>query len=46
MSKHHGLAHRLYTGEISYDFIKNAKRWYIVSAVIVLICLPAWRCGD
>ncbi|HRL49154.1 MAG TPA: protein translocase subunit SecF [Propioniciclava sp.] len=39
MSKHHGLAHRLYTGEISYDFIKNAKRWYIVSAVIVLICL-------
>ncbi|WP_454226647.1 protein translocase subunit SecF [Propioniciclava flava] len=39
MSKNHGLAHRLYTGEISYDFIKNAKRWYIVSAVIVAICV-------
>lgn len=34
-----GLAHRLYTGEISYDFIGNAKKWYIVSAVIVAICI-------
>ena len=39
MSKRKGLAHRLYTGEISYDFIGNAKKWYIVSAVIVGICI-------
>ena len=29
----------MYTGEISYDFIGKAKRWYIVSAVIVAICI-------
>lgn len=41
MSKRNGLAHRLYTGEISYDFIGNAKRFYIVSAVILAICLAS-----
>ncbi len=41
MSKRNGLAHRLYTGEISYDFIGNAKRFYIVSAVILVICLAS-----
>ncbi|MGA4507385.1 protein translocase subunit SecF [Propionibacteriaceae bacterium G1746] len=34
-----GLAHRLYTGETSYNFIKNRKKWYIVSAAILLICI-------
>ena len=41
MSKRNGLAHRLYTGEISYDFIGNAKRFYIVSAIILVICLAS-----
>lgn len=35
------LAHRLYTGDISYDFIGTRRRWYTVSAVIVLICILA-----
>ena len=35
------LAQRLYTGELSYDFIGKKKQWYIVSAVIVAICLAA-----
>ncbi len=30
---------RLYRGELGYDFIGSAKRWYAVSAIIVLICL-------
>lgn len=35
------IAHRLYTGEISYDFIGNRKRWYTVSAVALLIAVLA-----
>ena len=33
------LAHRLYTGELSYDFIGNRKKWYLVSLAIVVICV-------
>ena len=36
-----GLAHRLYTGDISYDFVGKRKRWYTISAVAVAICLIA-----
>ncbi|MFT3878013.1 MAG: protein translocase subunit SecF [Propioniciclava sp.] len=42
MSEHKqktSLAHKLYTGELSYDFIGNRKRWYLVSAIIVVICV-------
>lgn len=35
------LANRLYSGEISYDFIGNRKRWYTFSAVLVAVCLLA-----
>ena len=34
-----GLAHRLYTGETSYDFMKNRRKWYAISGVILLVCL-------
>jgi len=30
---------RLYLGEIGFDFIGKRKIWYVVSAVLVLICL-------
>jgi len=30
---------RLYLGEIGYDFIGKRKIWYVVSAVLVLICV-------
>ena len=33
------LAHRLYTGDLSYDFVGKRKRWYLVSAIVVAICL-------
>lgn len=36
-----GLAHRLYTGQISYDFIGRRRRWYLISAAILLIALAA-----
>ncbi len=36
-----GLAHRLYTGEISYDFIGHRNGWYIFSAILLLVSLGA-----
>lgn len=35
------LAHRLYTGEISYDFVAKRRRWYTISAIAILISLLA-----
>jgi preprotein translocase subunit SecF len=35
------LTHRLYTGDISYDFIGRRKVWYIVSGILLLISLVA-----
>lgn len=34
-----GLAHRLYSGEVSIDFVGRRKLWYAVSAVILLLAL-------
>lgn len=36
---HNGLAHKLYSGEISYDFVGKRKKFFIVSAIIVVICI-------
>lgn len=36
-----GLAHRLYTGEISYDFVGHRKRWYTFSAALIAACFLA-----
>ncbi len=33
------LAHRLYTGEIGYEFVGKRKRWYTVSLIVVTLCL-------
>ena len=33
------LATRLYRGEIAYDFMTKRKRWYAISAVLILISL-------
>ena len=37
MSKLSGLGGRLYRGETSVNFIGNRRRWYMVSAVFVLL---------
>jgi preprotein translocase subunit SecF len=39
MSKLATIGHRLYTGEISYDFIGHRRRWYILSAILIAIAL-------
>ncbi|WP_084635120.1 protein translocase subunit SecF [Propionicicella superfundia] len=36
------LAHKLYTGALSYDFIGHRRLWYSVSAVVLLICVVAF----
>ncbi len=41
MSKFGSIGHRLYTGEISYDFIGHRRRWYIFSAVLITVALVA-----
>jgi preprotein translocase subunit SecF len=35
------IAHRLYTGEISYDFVAHRRRWYVISAIAIGIALLA-----
>ena len=35
------IAHRLYTGEISYDFVGHRNRWYLISGVVLLISIAA-----
>ena len=39
MSTIGSLAHRLYSGEVSYDFVGRRRRWYAVSGVIVVVAL-------
>ena len=41
MSRVGSLGHRLYSGDISYDFVGNAKRWYAVSVVLMLVSIGA-----
>ena len=35
------IANRLYTGHISYDFIGKRKRWYLISAILLLVSIAA-----
>ncbi|MGW4646450.1 protein translocase subunit SecF [Kitasatospora sp. NPDC004289] len=37
MSRFSNLGHRLYQGEVSFDFVGRRKLWYSISAVIVLV---------
>jgi preprotein translocase subunit SecF len=41
MSKLSTIGHRLYTGEISYDFIGHRRIWYAISAGLMLISVGA-----
>ena len=35
------FAHKLYTGEVEYEFVGNRKRWYIISGVLLTISILA-----
>lgn len=39
MSKLGEIGHRLYTGEVSYDFIGQRRRWYLVSAIMIAVSI-------
>jgi len=39
MSRMGSLAHHLYSGEVSYDFVGKRRRWYAISGVILLLAL-------
>ena len=39
MSKLGEIGHRLYTGEVSYDFIGHRRRWYLVSAIMIAVSI-------
>ena len=41
MSKLSQFGHKLYTGEVSYDFVGRRRRWYLVSAVLIAVSLLA-----
>jgi preprotein translocase subunit SecF len=41
MSKISRMGHRLYTGEVSYDFIGRRRLWYTISAVMLTISVLA-----
>lgn len=34
-----GFGQRLYRGEVSYDFVGRWKRWYVISAIILLVAV-------
>jgi preprotein translocase subunit SecF len=40
-SKFSELGHRLYTGEVSYDFIARRRRWYVISGVLLGVSILA-----
>jgi preprotein translocase subunit SecF len=35
------LTHRLYTGEVSYDFIGHRRRWYLLSGTLITLSIVA-----
>ena len=35
--KKQSLAHRLYTGQVSYDFVQHTKLWFVVTGAILAI---------
>jgi preprotein translocase subunit SecF len=39
MSRLGTLAHRLYSGEVSYDFVGKRRRWYAISGVVLVLAL-------
>ena len=39
MSRLGSLAHRLYSGEVSYDFVGKRRRWYALSGVFLVLAL-------
>jgi preprotein translocase subunit SecF len=41
MSRLGSMGNRLYRGDVSYDFVGHARRWYVISAVFLLVSIFA-----
>lgn len=41
MSRLGELGHRLYTGEVSYEFVGRRRRWYTISAIILVVSIAS-----
>lgn len=41
MARGNGFAHRLYTGELSFDIVGRRRTWYIFTAVLLAVCVLA-----
>jgi preprotein translocase subunit SecF len=39
MSSFKGIGSRLYSGETSFDIVGKAKRWYLVSAILIIVSI-------
>ena len=39
--RRNSLAHRLYTGDLSYEFVGRRRLWYIISGTLIVISLLA-----
>ena len=39
MSRFGQIGHRLYTGGLSFDFTGKWRRWFIISAVIIVVAI-------
>ncbi|MCW5951084.1 MAG: protein translocase subunit SecF [Propionibacteriaceae bacterium] len=41
MARGNGFAHRLYTGELSFDIVGRRRTWYTFTAVLLAVCVLA-----
>jgi preprotein translocase subunit SecF len=39
VSKLSTFGHKLYTGEVSYNFVGHRRRWYLVSAILMIVSI-------
>jgi preprotein translocase subunit SecF len=39
VSKLSQFGHKLYTGEVSYDFVGQRRRWYVISAILIAVSI-------
>ena len=41
MSRLSQFGHKLYTGEVSYNFVGNRRRWYTISAILMIVSIAS-----
>ena len=41
MSKLSQFGHKLYTGEVSYNFVAQRRRWYVISAILMIVSIAS-----